>query len=207
MTLIVIPWRDDGSRSAACKTVCDHLRTVVPGCPIILADSGHETFNRAASRNLGVKAAGQDEIVVVCDADTLVDPDGLLVASRAAQRGGLHYPQAVVNYLSEAGTELVIQGQPVDPQRIEFSLPSAHGGCFVILAEQYRAVGGMDERFEGWGFEDNAWWAAAKDRLGVPTHHRGVAWHLWHPHERYAGTPEQTRNWLMATRALGHLSG
>ena len=203
MTLVVVPWRDDGRRAAACKAVCDHLRTVLPGCHLLLCDSGHAVFNRSASRNLGARSAGDSELVVVCDADTLVDPVGLVAALGAARSGGLHYPQAVVNYLTEAGTELVLAGEVLDPARIEFSLPSAHGGCFVILAEQYRAVGGMDERFEGWGFEDNAWFAAARSALGPPTHHAGVAWHLWHPHERYAGTIEQTRNWLMAKRALG----
>lgn len=203
MTLIVMPYRDDGHRAAACRHVCAQLRAMLPGCFILLADSGHEVFNRSASRNRGVACAAPDDLVVVCDADTLVDPAGLQVALRAARSGGLHYPQAVVNYLTEAGTELVLLGEAPDPARIEFSLPSAHGGCMVIRASEWRRAGGMDERFEGWGFEDNAWFAAVRDRLGRAEHHGGVAWHLWHPHERYAGTIEQTRNWLRAKRALG----
>lgn len=203
MTLIVVPYRDDGHRAAACRYVCAQLRSMLPGVPLVLADSGHAVFNRSASRNLGAKLAELTELLVVCDADTIPDPVSLKQCLTFGQRGGLHYPQAVVNYLTEAGTELVLAGEALDPARIEFSLPSAHGGCFVILAEQYRLVGGMDERFEGWGYEDNAWFAAARSALGLPTHHAGVAWHLWHPHERYAGTIEQTRNWLMAKRALG----
>lgn len=203
MTLIVVPYRDDGHRAAACQYVCDQLRSMLPGSELLLCDSGHETFNRSASRNLGVKSAGQGEIVVVCDADTVPDPAGLSSALRRAPSGGLHYPFAVVNYLTQAGSELVLAGQQPDPAWVEFSLPSAHGGCMVMLAEAWRAVGGQDECFTGWGFEDNAWWATVKDRLGVPVHHAGVAWHLWHPADRYAGTPEQTRNWLRARRALG----
>jgi hypothetical protein len=176
---------------------------MLPGVGLLLCDSGHETFNRSASRNLGVKMAGHDEIVVVCDADTVPDPAGLKVALSAASAGGLHYPFAVVNYLTEAGTTLVLQGEQPDPARIEFSLPDAHGGCMVMLASDWCRAGGMDEKFYGWGFEDNAWWATVKDRIGHPMHHPGVAWHLWHPHDRYAGTLEQTRNWLMARRALG----
>ena len=204
MTLIVVPWRDDGARARACEYVCRQLRSMLPGAGLVLCDSGHDTFNRSASRNLGVKLAGQDEIIVVCDADTLPDPHGLELALPAATHGGLHYPFSVVNYLTEAGTDLILRdGSVPDPARIEFSLPSAHGGCFVLRADQYCQAGGFDERFTGWGFEDNAWYAIVRDRIGKPEHHDGVAWHLWHPHDRYAGTPEQTRNWLMARKALG----
>jgi hypothetical protein len=160
-------------------------------------------FNRGASRNLGVKMAGHDEIVVVCDADTVPDGGSLKAALVACRGGLLHYPFSVVNYLTEAGTDLVLAGQPPDPSRIEFSLPEAHGGCMVMLARDWISIGGMPEDYEGWGFEDNAWYAMVRDRLGTPVHHGGVAWHLWHPADRYAGTLEQTRNWLKARRALG----
>ena len=203
MTLIVVPYRDDGHRAAACRHVCGQLRSMLPDVPLVLADSGHAVFNRSASRNLGVRSAGSSELVVVCDADTVPDPVSLKQCLTFGQRGGLHYPFAVVNYLTEAGTDLVLAGQQPDPERIEFSLPSAHGGCFVIRADQYALAGGFDEGFTVWGFEDNAWFAAVRDRLGRAEHHGGVAWHLWHPHERYAGTIEQTRNWLRAKRALG----
>jgi N-terminal domain of galactosyltransferase len=203
MTLIVIPYHDDGVRARSCEYVCRQLRQLLPGIPLILADSGHEPFNRAASRNLGVRSAGPTELVVVCDADTVPDPVGLELALVAASRGGLHYPFSVVNYLTEAGTDLVLRGDVPDPTRIEFSIPAAHGGCMVMCADLWREVGGQDERFEGWGYEDNAWYGKVRTQVGTPEHHRGVAWHLWHPHDRYAGTLEQTRNWLMARRALG----
>lgn len=203
MTLIVVPWRDDGARAPACRHVCDRLRAMLPSVPLYLTDSGHEPFNRSASRNHGVACAHDGELVVVCDADTVPDPVSLKQCLMVAPRGGLHYPFSVVNYLTEAGTDLVLRGQEPDPARIEFSIPTPHGGCFVIRADQYRQAGGFDERFLGWGFEDNAWYATVRDHIGRPEHHGGVAWHLWHPADRYAGTVEQTRNWLLARRALG----
>jgi glycosyltransferase involved in cell wall biosynthesis len=176
---------------------------MLPHIPLLLADSGHGTFNRSASRNLGVRLADDAELVIVCDADTIPDPGGLVAALAAAPAGGLHYPQAVVNYLTESGTQLLLAGGQVESSWVDFSIPAAHGGCFVIRADQYRLAGQFDEGFEGWGFEDNAWWAAARRHLGQPTHHAGVAWHLWHPHDRYAGSLEQTRNWIRARKALG----
>jgi hypothetical protein len=202
MTSIVIPWRDDGHRSAACQAVCGHLRSILPGSPLLLVDSGHETFNRSASRNLGVGRAGPEEVVVVCDADTIPEAQSLKNAITRAYDGRLHYPFAVVNYLTEAGTALVLAGESPDPTRIEFSIPSAQGGVMVMRASAWRAAGGMPEDFIGWGYEDNAWYAAVAKAIGPPIHHAGVAWHLWHPHDRYAGTIEQTRNFLMARRIM-----
>lgn len=202
MTLVVVPWRDDGGRAAGCKVVCDALRAALPGWPLILVDSGHEVFNRSASRNLGVKAAAPDSIVVVCDADTLPDSQSLKNSIQRAYDGRLHYPFAVVNYLTEAGTAFVLDGQPPDPERIENSIPSAQGGIMVMRASAWLAVGGMDEAFVGWGYEDNAWYAKVAKTVGPPIHHHGVAWHLWHPSHRYAGTPDETKNFLMARRAI-----
>jgi hypothetical protein len=178
---------------------------MVPGAPLLLADSGHEPFNRAASRNLGVAQVETGEFVVVCDADTLPDQQALAIALRRAYDGRLHYPFAVVNYLTEAGTVEVLAGHPPDPNCIENTIPYAQGGCMVMRAEYWRAVGGMNEAFEAWGFEDNEFYVRVSKAVGPPIHHAGVAWHLWHPHDRYNGTPEQTRNFLAARRAIdGH---
>lgn len=202
MTLVVIPWRDDGHRVLTCTAVCIALRHMLPGSPMVLADSGHEPFNRSASRNLGVRSADPGELVVVCDADTLPDPQGLATAIRRAYDGRLHYPFAVVNYLSEAGTLSVLQGNQPSREHVERSIPSAQGGIMVMRASSWLAAGGMDERFIGWGYEDNAWYAKVAKTIGPPVHHAGVSWHLWHPALRYQGTTEETNNFLLARRAI-----
>ena len=202
MAFVVIPWRDDGHRVLTCAAVCAALRLMLPGSPVILADSGHEPFNRSASRNLGVRTADPGELVVVCDADTLPDPLGLATAIRRAYDGRLHYPFAVVNYLSEAGTLNVLRGNQPNPEQIERSIPSAQGGIMVMRASAWLEAGGMDERFTGWGYEDSAWYAKVAKTVGPPIHHAGVAWHLWHPASRYQGTPEETNNFLMARRVI-----
>jgi hypothetical protein len=202
LTLVVIPWRDDGHRAAACRAVCAHLRSALPNTPLLLADSGHEPFNRAASRNLGARHALPGDILVVCDADTLPEAQSLKIAIVRAYDNRLHYPFAVVNYLSEVGTAGMLAGQQPDPEQIEHSIPSAQGGVMVMRASAWLEAGGMDERFTGWGFEDNAWYATVARAVGPPIHHAGVAWHLWHPTERYRGTQNETRNFLMARKAI-----
>lgn len=202
MAFVAVPWRDDGHRILTCTAVCAALRHMLPGSPVVLTDSGHEPFNRSASRNLGVRAADPGEIVVVCDADTLPEPLGLATALRRAYDGRLHYPFAVVNYLSEVGTLNVLRGNQPDPAQIEHSIPSAQGGIMVMRASAWLEAGGMDEQFIGWGYEDNAFYAKVARMIGPPVHHPGVAWHLWHPAQRYQGSTEETNNFFMARRAI-----
>lgn len=202
MTTIIIPWRDNDHRAPACRAVCTALRTALPGFPLLLVDSGHETFNRAASRNWGVHHAPQNEPVVVCDADTLPDPTPLARAVAAAYDGRLHYPFTECHYLTETGTTEVLTGSEPDLTRIEFTIPGAQGGIMVMLASAWIATGGMDERFTGWGYEDNAWHATVTTALGAPVRHEGTAWHLWHPSERNNGTPDQHMNREMALRVI-----
>lgn len=115
MTTVVIPWRDTGHRADACRVVCDAYRRALPGTVITLTDSGHEPFNRAASRNCVPRLLPASEIIVVGDADTLPDQQSLRVAVKAAYDGFLHYPFTTCHYLTEAGTDLAIQGHEPDP--------------------------------------------------------------------------------------------
>lgn len=205
VTIVVVPWRDTpgGDWAAGCRVVCAALRRALPGFPVLLVDSGHETFNRAASRNFGVRAAPAGHVAVVCDADILPDPQPLALAVASAYDGRLHYPYTICHYLTEAGTREVLHGQPPDPARIEFSIPAAQGGIMVMLADGWLAAGGMDEGFVGWGFEDNAWHTVVTATIGPPVRHEGVVWHLWHPSDRNSGNPNETANLIRARGAHG----
>lgn len=205
MTLIVVPWRDvDGTRTRACQLTCTALRHLLPGTPLLLCDSGHEPFNRAASRNLGVNHAADHEVVLVSDADVIHDSfwsgntQSLAAIVEAARDGKVHYPFTVCHYLDADATDDTLGGKVPDPTRLEFSISSAQGGMMMMIAATWRAIGGMDERFIGWGYEDNDWYARATRTVGWPRHHPGILWHLWHPGDRYRWTLDETRNLVMA---------
>lgn len=202
MTSIVVPWRDTSpERAAACRMTCDTLRQILPGSPLLLADSGHQTFNRSASRNLGVRQLPGDEIAVVCDADILPDGQALHAAIEAAVDGRLHYPFTLCWYLTQEHTAQVLAGGQPEAGTSSASLHGAEGGVFVMLASAWRRIGGMDEGFTGWGYEDNAFCAKASKTCGAHRH-RGVIWHLWHPHQRYSGSEDEAAN-LARARSAG----
>ena len=165
-TVVVgFPWRPTTDRLAAFELVQDWYESALPDSVQLLCDSGHEPFNRAASRNLVVeRALGHSaDVVVVSDADTIPTPSGLRAAIGAAVDGGMHYPFDKYLY---AGSDNPPGGNT--------------GGIYVCRPDVWLAFGGMDERFDGWGGEDDAAHAAAECLLGRPTTHPGFAVSLWH---------------------------
>jgi len=77
------------------------------------------------------------------------------------------------------------------------------GGMFVIQRELYFDIGGMDERFIGWGGEDDA--MSNKLLKLYPNAReldRSMAFHLWHPRnavQRYGNKDYQNNLALLRT--------
>ncbi|MFC6022988.1 galactosyltransferase-related protein [Plantactinospora solaniradicis] len=189
---IVVPWRDDGPERAKAKAVTEtRLRQMLPGAEYVEADSGHDDFNRAASRNLGVRlaeAAGC-EVVVICDADSIPEEAPLRAAIEAASDDRLHLPYTRFVSLSERGTTQYLSGMPVDLCRVLLDWEESVGGCLVITPAAYWRAGGQDERFLGWGCEDTAFHVDCEKTLGATVRHSGALVHLYHPATRQLTSP------------------
>lgn len=158
--VVGFPWRPTPDRLAAFELVCNWYESALPDAVQVLADSGHEQFSRAASRNLAVRMARDysPDVVVISDADTIPTPAGLTAAIAAAVHGGMHYPFDRYLY---AGSDCAPGGNT--------------GGIYVCRPDVWWAAGGMDERFHGWGGEDDAAHAAFEALVGKPTCHPGFA--------------------------------
>lgn len=52
----------------------------------------------------------------------------------------------------------------------------------------------MDERFDGWGFEDTAFASAVRTFLGPIQYHKGTVNHLWHPSAVRTKSEQYLRN-------------
>jgi predicted glycosyltransferase involved in capsule biosynthesis len=55
------------------------------------------------------------------------------------------------------------------------------GAMLMITKENFEKAGGFDERFLGWGFEDNAFMLSAEATIGSYVETDNIAYHLWHP--------------------------
>jgi hypothetical protein len=181
------------------------LREALPNAEIRAFDSGHQPFNRAASRNGGV-ADSDAEILVVCDGDAIAQPAPLLEAVAGAHDGRLHLPYTAVRLLTQDGSEHIHLGDDPDTANIWHVNPYSVGGCVVVSRDTWRAVGGWDERFTGWGFEDTAFWAATDTFFGT-TRHEGTLYDLWHIDKRGIGSPQWQTGKALCDRytdARGH---
>ncbi len=181
--LLGFHFRND--QSGVRGSIFDRVRPIVEDLyewsGVIVADSGHPVYNRAASRNVIVREAlkGEYDVVAIFDADSIPEQQALITAIREAnQRNRIICPFNQVKVLS-ANTFLV---KPKKYQRIKpvFEYGESFGGVYVTAPETWRYVGGMDERIEGWGFEDQILLSAAKTFLGGPAFVHGTLHNINH---------------------------
>lgn len=189
-----IPWRaGDPWREQAFAYVQIHLRGA--GLDPVPYDNGADIFSRAGSRNLAVRCADAD-VVILHDADIVLPAAAYLEAAELA----LSSDRLVIGFnryrpLSKARTVEAFGGadpfalEPID-ELVDFSV----GGVLAITPECWWAAGGMDERYVDWGCEDFAFADAAGAALGPVLRVDGPAVHLWHPHAGDPTNPDQQAN-------------
>lgn len=157
-------------------------------------------FNKGWGMNVGSRLASHD-LLYFCDADLLV-PHAALQTSASLCRGRL---QAVNPYdrlieLENAETDALAaaSGEPGfdDPRAAERRgrgerLPFC-GGSFMMRRALFRRLGGFDERYLGWGAEDDALTVKlTRMCVEIASLESRAAVHLWHPRplEQTYGNP------------------
>lgn len=200
---VVIPWRPGtAERNAHHEYVRAYLRQLLPDAIHLDVDDGHTPFSRAGSRNESVRLAqiaGAD-VAVLCDADTLPEAEPLNESIEAAGDGRLHLPYTWYRGLSQRGTIDYLAGTPAADCAVDLEHEWATGGVLVIQPASWWAAGGMDEAFQGYGFEDAAFRIAADALLGPTVKHDGTITHLWHPSEVGHGSPQHIANGQLCQR-------
>lgn len=161
---ILIPWRTDNGQR---QRVWNHLRPLWDKTEFEISvgedDSDlNEPFNCAKALNrAAAKATG--DVLVTMGADYYPLPSSLKYAAHIALREpGWCAAFDSVRYLSRDNTEMMLLGDVrFDDSRPVTNWPTEridHGcqGITAVRAELWRKVGGMDERYRGWGWEDTA---------------------------------------------------
>lgn len=176
---VAIPWRNDGGHRE--KSLQGVIESYSKNYPISLVDSGHEPFNRAASRNRAIALSTAD-VVILTDADILVEKEPLTEAIEiASSTDAVAKPYDRIRCLSPDGTDSYWGGSPLLSCHAEQDYTSLTGGVFIVRPRVWRDIGGMDPRIATWGFEDRVFLTVLR-MLAIPHPSVvGTAHHLWHP--------------------------
>lgn len=190
MISIIIPFRtQNNDRDRLMEFVLARYTAFWPKAEIIVSDNEGD-FNRSAARNRGVEASS-GETLVIADADTIINKVDLEVGTTMCATTGkwvLPYNDRGYWNLNHAYTYEVLSRGP------QYEIDYAHdpdfefdhrieswAGVLIIPREAFEAVNGYDERFKGWGYEDNAF------RLSLDTlwgrhlrNNDGNVFHLYH---------------------------
>lgn len=191
LIVVLVPWRGgERLRERNWKLTRPHLEAL--GYPLFLGDRVGP-WSRAAACNAAAAAAGDWDVAVIADADTIPEPEPVRRAvGIAAETGGAVRPHDKLWRLRHSTTPIIARRGPsaIGPQHTTGT--HLGGGLLVVARSGWDRVGGFDERFVGWGHEDSAFnhrvLAAASWRQI-----EGNAWHLWHPSPKPA-SPEYRRN-------------
>lgn len=179
------------------------------GWPIIDGHHDEGRFNRSAAVNAAAAEAGSWDVLVILDGDVVVRRlEQVTRAVELAERHGrMTFAHDQWVGLDQRGTEAIMSAGPLGPgynwkRHVQQANRMTFSCCQAIPRTLWRGLGGMDERFRGWGCEDGAFHVAAR-LLGEGTDRvSGELFHLWHPRseEREHGHPDYRANFELRDR-------
>ena len=154
---VVIPWRETKSRLPVKNYVGAWYSKNLPEAKIIYSDSSYKHFNLSASRNAGAKLALDYDIVIHNDADTIPNIESLLEGIKQTYKTG-YFCNPYDNYhmINTANTYRILSGLETPESSDYEQIHGACSGVIITTPKTWELVGGFDENFLGWGYEDVA---------------------------------------------------
>lgn len=188
---IIVPWRNIGDpwRWQSWKWLRQRYERLLPETELVYGSDDSEPFNRSSTRNHLVERS-EGDILLIADADTVFHRDQIEVAiSKILSGASWVIPYSEQRYYNVTAEETaLIWASPFESTIPELTDSSqwdhkitSWAGLLLVTRESFDKVGGYDERFQGWGYEDNAFRAALDHRVGPHARVDSYALHLWHP--------------------------
>lgn len=142
------------------------------------------------------------DIIVIADSDIVYDPNLLKESITYVNSGQWVIPFSRILGLSKETSQLLLQQPNEWPLAVKTEAAAEPatafvGGFNVLGREAYEKVGGYDERFVGWGGEDEAFAYALDTLIGHHIRLEGEMVHLWHPFVGPDGNPNYDSNYAL----------
>lgn len=185
---ILVPFKSDGGyRDRNWDWVKKRYASLMPNAEICIGNYDLEPFSRASAINNAAKLATRD-IFIIADSDIIFDINQIAKAILGLADFAWIIPYTRLNYLTLEQTNSLQQMKPsVIINNINFTgykerdCKFIYGGISIVPREYFEKVGGFDERFKGWGFEDDAFQRSLDALCGHHNRIRTSLWHMYHP--------------------------
>lgn len=184
---VLIPFKSDrGQRQRNWEWLKRRYEALMPNAELCLGNSDSEPFCKSAAINNAAKQATRD-IFVIADADIVFDIDQIKASIELLKRNKWVIPYVSVNSLNAEQTDMLLKKEAdITIRDIKFtgysSFSGSMGGINILPRACFQKVGGFDERFKGWGCEDDAFCMTVYYMCGPFVRLEGNSmWHLYHP--------------------------
>ncbi|RBP06733.1 galactosyltransferase-related protein [Rossellomorea aquimaris] len=198
---IIIPFQSkDPYRIKALQVVMNYYKTLFPNTDIIIASNGSDHYSKSSAINKAVKKTNTEYIAII-DADILCPKNTMLSGLKLLESFPLILPYNNVCDLYRHMSEVLY-----DKPNYSLSTSMLHGknrhnkksvpvgGINLIKKTCFIKIKGFDERFIGWGGEDDAFVAACDTICGPHKRLTGDIYHLWHPPKKAKTNPFYSNN-------------
>jgi hypothetical protein len=215
----VIPFKTDhGRREEIFNWNVSRLKKFFPGCQICIGEQDSELFNLSQARNNGIRKVDRPFLFSI-DADTAWNPELIIDSVHALEshrwvipymvylqtdmNSGLRItkedPETILIYSNyQYHAELIVP--PNDP------MPPVSGIVGMHTIDMFY-LGGFDERFDGWGWEDRAFAITAERLLGQSAKRiNHMVYHLWHEVGPTINQPKYHANWDLYRQYESHFN-
>lgn len=184
--VILVPRRADrGHRDKLWEFCKARWAQHFPDMPIIEGHHNDGPFNRSAAVNTAARTAGDWDVALIIDSDTVSDPRCVTQAVHLAATTGLlvvaHDERIMLN---KVATDRILRGYDGNwrgKNMVERVWMDSVSCAVAVSRPLWDTVGGMDELFIGWGREDTAFRIACEAYSGPMIRVAGECFHLWHP--------------------------
>ena len=185
-TVVLVPYRPNPQRDPVWGFVKSWI-TRHYNYPLFVADCDGDPFSIAQARNKAALDAGDWDVAVIHDADTIAHPEAVqrAVAEASASMRQVFTCDSHMYCDRSSSQRIMDSGWPMFPRpdftdRGAYQKPS--GGIFAVSRKLFDAVGGYVESLVAYGYEDLVFLQCCgvfgEGHGYIPGH---INLHLWHP--------------------------
>lgn len=202
---VIIPISlNDKNRAPLFRWVKGFYEKMLPDVELCIGAFNNKPFSKAKAVNYAAKKAKRD-VLVITDADIFYDPLLLKLSIDQLNSHPWIIPFNNVLNIDKESTFNLLKTEPQWPIPISLQThprphgPHLKGGVNIVPRQHFESIHGFDERFIGWGGEDDAFTASLTHLCGHYKRMEGTIYHLWHTHNNSSPeTYEANTNLLKA---------